>query len=156
MTDFSRPKGLSSSVSYKDPNAAFRWLEDAFGFEPLLILLDEEGKIGHSEMTYGDSFLMVGSEWDIDRVSPASIGGKTTQTVHVQLAEGEDIDAHCRRARSAGADILAEPETQFYGDRTYRARDPEGHVWTFAVTVEHTTPEQWQAATGLRTVTRLE
>jgi uncharacterized glyoxalase superfamily protein PhnB len=156
MTDFSRPKGLNSAVSYKDPKAAFRWLEDAFGFEPLFILLDEEGNFGHSQMTYGDSCVMVGNEWDENHVSPASIGGKNTQTVHVQLAEGEDIDAHCRQARGAGAEILAEPETQFYGDRTYRARDPEGHVWTFAVTVEHTTPEQWHEASGLRTVTRLD
>jgi uncharacterized glyoxalase superfamily protein PhnB len=156
MTDFSQPKGLTSAVSYRDPKAALRWLEAAFGFEPLFILLDEEGNLGHSQMIYGASNLMVGNEWDANHISPASIGGKNTQSVHVQLAEGEDIDAHCQHARSAGAEILAEPETQFYGDRTYRARDPEGHIWTFAVTVEHTTPEQWQEATGLRTVTRLD
>ena len=69
---------------------------------------------------------MVGNEWSADHKSPKSVGGKNTQTVHVQLAEGEDIDAHCKRAREAGAEILQEPETQFYGDRTYRARDPEG------------------------------
>lgn len=156
MTDFSHPKGLTSAVCYRDARAAFRWLEDAFGFEPHFILLDEQGNLGHSQMTYGDSRLMVGNEWDEDHASPAWIGGKNTQTVHVQLAEGEDIDAHCRRASNAGAEILAQPETQFYGDRTYRARDPEGHIWTFAVTVEHTTPEQWESATGLRTVTRLD
>lgn len=156
MTDFRHPKGLSSAVSYKDPKRAFRWLEQAFGFEPSFVLLDEEGNLGHSQMTYGGSILMVGNEWDADRVSPASIGGKNTQTVHVQLAEGEDIDLHCAKARAAGAEIIAEPETQFYGDRTYRARDFEGHVWTFAVTVAHTTPAQWQEATGLKTQVRLD
>jgi hypothetical protein len=45
-------------------------------------------------------------------------------------------------ARTAGADIIAEPETQFYGDRTYRAKDPEGHIWTFGVTVEEKTAER--------------
>jgi uncharacterized glyoxalase superfamily protein PhnB len=49
-----------------------------------------------------------------------------------QLAEGEDIDAHCAHARAASATIVTEPATQFYGDRTYRAQDPEGHIWTFA------------------------
>ena len=24
---------------------------------------------------------------------------------------------------------------QFYGERLYRARDPEGHIWTFTQTV---------------------
>ena len=67
------------------------------------VLLDAEGNLAHSEMGYGDSTVMVGNEWSADHKSPKSIGGKNTQTVHVQLAEREDIDAHCERARKAGA-----------------------------------------------------
>ncbi|MBV5261911.1 VOC family protein [Synechococcus moorigangaii CMS01] len=158
MSDYYRPKGFSSAVSYTDPNAAFRWLEEAFGFEPLMVILDEKDQIAHSEMKYGDSVIMVGSEWSEHHRSPKNLGGKNTQTVHVQLARGEDIDAHCAQARKAGAEIIAEPDTQFYGDRTYRARDPEGHIWTFGVTVEEKSPSEWDAATGgaLRTQTRLD
>jgi uncharacterized glyoxalase superfamily protein PhnB len=47
---------------------------------------------------------MVGNEWRADHKSPKSVGGKNTQSVHVQLAEGEDIDAHCERAHQAGAE----------------------------------------------------
>jgi uncharacterized glyoxalase superfamily protein PhnB len=157
MADLYRPKGLSSAVCYEDPNAAFKWLEDAFGFEPLFIILDENDNIAHSEMTYGNSVVMVGSEWSDDHRSPKNLQGKNTQTVHVQLDRGEDIDAHCEQARKAGAEILAEPDTQFYGDRTYRARDPEGHIWTFAVTVQEMTPAEWDKAAGgaVRTVTSL-
>ena len=156
MSDFYRPKGFSSALCYRDPKAAYRWLEDAFGFEPLFVILDADGELAHSEMTYGESVVMVGSEWSADHKSPASIGGSNTQTVHVQLAEGDDIDAHCETARKAGAAILAEPEAQFYGDRTYRARDLEGHIWTFGVTVRRTTPTDWEATTGLVTRTRLD
>jgi uncharacterized glyoxalase superfamily protein PhnB len=74
-------------------------------------------------------------------------GGKNTQIVHVHL--DENIDAHCSRARDAGAEILMEPADQFYGDRTYRARDPEGHVWTFAQTVRLVSREEAEAASGL-------
>ena len=42
MPEAYRPKGLSSAVSYQDAKAAFRWLEKAFGFEPLFVLLDAE------------------------------------------------------------------------------------------------------------------
>lgn len=86
MKDLYRPKGLSSAVSYQDPRAAYRWLETAFGFEPLLVILDADGNLGHSEMAYGDSVVMVGGEWDADHKSPKSLGGRNTQTVHVQLA----------------------------------------------------------------------
>lgn len=156
MTDAYRPKGLSSAVSYQDPKRAFRWLEEAFGFEPLFVILDAEGNIAHSEMTFGNSVVMVGSEWSEYHRSPKSVGGKNTQSVHVQLAEGEDIDAHCARARAAGAEILQEPETQFYGDRTYRAKDPEGHIWTFGVTIRKMTAEEWDAAGGFTTKKRLD
>lgn len=109
-----------------------------------------------SEMSYGNSVVMVGNEWSADHKSPKSLGGKNTQTVHVQLARGEDIDVHCEHARKAGAEIMQEPSTQFYGDRTYRARDPEGHIWTFGVTIEEMGPEAWDKSSGLTTKTRLE
>ena len=48
----------------------------------------------------------------------------------------DDVDAHCARAREAGARILIEPTTKDYGDdngsnRGYLAEDPEGHGWFF-------------------------
>jgi uncharacterized glyoxalase superfamily protein PhnB len=156
VTDLYRPKGLSSAVCYRDAKTAYRWLEAAFGFEPLFVILDADGNLGHSEMTFGNSVVMVGNEWNADHKSPKSVGGKNTQTVHVQLAEGEDIDAHCEHARQAGAQILQDPATQFYGDRTYRARDPEGHIWTFGVTEKRMTPQEWDKASGLTTKKRLD
>ena len=156
MTDPHRPKGLSSALSYQDPKAAYRWLEEAFGFEPFFVILDADGNLAHSEMTYGDAVVMIGNEWSDDHKSPKSVGGKNTQSVHVQLADGDDIDAHCVRAGEAGAIILQQPETQFYGDRSYRAKDPEGHIWTFGVTMQRMTPAQWDQASGLTTRTRLD
>ena len=96
---------------------------------------------------------MVGGEWAENIKAPASVAGANTQTVHVQLTE--DIDAHCERARAAGARIAQEPETQFYGDRTYRAVDPEGHMWTFAQTVKVMTQDEWAAASGLKVTNSL-
>jgi uncharacterized glyoxalase superfamily protein PhnB len=153
MADYYRQKGLSSALSYKDPKAALNWLEEAFGFEPFMVIVDSEGNVAHSEMRFGDSIVMVGTEWTEKHRSPKSIDGINTQTVHVQL--DEDLDGHCERARKAGAIILAEPETQFYGDRTYRAVDPEGHIWTFGQTVQRMDSSEWDKAMGLITKTRL-
>ncbi|MCS6986597.1 MAG: VOC family protein [Sphingomonadaceae bacterium] len=155
MSDFGRPKGASSALSYRDPKAACRFLEAAFGFELVFAVLDDADNLLHSELRFGASIVMVGGEWDDHHRSPASLGGVNTQSVHLQLAQGEDIDAHCARARAAGAEILAAPEDQFYGDRVYRARDPEGHVWTVGVTVRDMTAADWDAAGAVRTVTCL-
>jgi uncharacterized glyoxalase superfamily protein PhnB len=48
----------------------------------------------------------------------------------------DDVDAHYRRARAAGATIASEPEDQPHGSRIYRALDPEGHRWIFAAPIK--------------------
>jgi uncharacterized glyoxalase superfamily protein PhnB len=53
-----------------------------------------------------------------------------------------DVDAHHARAQAAGATIVASPEDQFYGARSYRAVDPEGHRWIFATQVRDVPPEE--------------
>ena len=113
-----------------------------------MLIEDADGAVAHCEMSFGDGMVMVGSEWSAAHKSPASIGGHNTQSVHIQVAT--DIDAHCERARAAGARITQAPETQFYGDRTYRCVDLEGHIWTVAQTVLHVSREEAEAATGLK------
>ncbi len=140
---------ISSSLFYQNPKAAIEFLRDAFGFELTFLLEDENGNLAHSQMSWGDGMIMVGTEWSDNHKSPKSIGGKCTQTCHIQMNDG--IDAHCETARKAGAEIIQEPETQFYGDRTYRARDPEGHIWTFSQTVKEMTSDEWDKASGLKT-----
>ena len=148
MTEFKR-NSLTSALCYRDPKKALDWLQKAFGFELAMVITDDKGEIGLSEMRFGECLVMIGNEWTGDHKSPASIGGKNTQTVHVHLTD--NIDKHCERARKAGAEILQEPQDQFYGDRTYRARDFEGHIWTFGQTVRVVTPEEWDRASGLKT-----
>lgn len=59
--------------------------------------------------------------------SPRQLEG-INQCLYVTV---EDTDAHCERARAAGAEILMEPREMEYGPRNYVARDVEGHLWSF-------------------------
>lgn len=148
MEDPFRRPSLGSALFYEDPLAALDWLEKAFGFERTMVITDAEGKLAHSEMRFGDGYIMVGSPWTDYVASPAATDGRNTQLIHVHLPEG--IDVHCARARAAGAVIVREPADQFYGDRVYSARDPEGHVWTFAETVRRVSREEAEKASGLK------
>jgi uncharacterized glyoxalase superfamily protein PhnB len=145
MTASSRPSFIPS-LAYRDNRAALAWLESAFGFEPSEVLTDAQGNIVHAEMSHGDGVVMIGGEWADWTRSPASLGGKNTQRVHVRLDHG--IDVHCARARQAGARIVMEPADQFYGDRTYVAADLEGHYWTFSQPVRSVSREEMERATG--------
>jgi uncharacterized glyoxalase superfamily protein PhnB len=148
MDDPFRRPTFGSAVFYKDPFAALDWLEQAFGFERTMVITDQEGKLGHSEMRFGDGYIMVGTEWADYTASPAALGGKNSQSIHVHLPD--DIDAHYARAKAAGAEIVRDIADQFYGDRVYSARDPEGHVWSFGQTVRHVSREEAEQASGLK------
>jgi len=147
------------AVFYKDPIAAIRFLEKAFGFEIDSLILDGDGKLAHSQLSFGGDAVQIGGEWEGSLVGPArmrspqSVEGGNTQFVRVTLAAG--IAAHCERARAAGARITAEPEDQFYGDRVYRALDPEGHVWNFNMEVAAFDSDAMHEKMGLKLVTEL-
>jgi uncharacterized glyoxalase superfamily protein PhnB len=130
----------SSSIFYDDAAKAIDWLCRAFGFEVRLKVEGDGGRIEHSELTFGDGLIMVGNTGTVREgrapypcKSPRALGGANTQMLCVYL---DDVEAHCERARKAGAQILDEPTTSDYGedywtDRSYRAEDLEGHQWFF-------------------------
>jgi hypothetical protein len=45
-----------------------------------------------------------------------------------------------------------EPADQFYGDRTSRCRDPEGHIWTVGAPIRAVSVEEAEAESGLKVV----
>jgi uncharacterized glyoxalase superfamily protein PhnB len=132
------PKGwprISSALFYDDAAAAIDWLGRAFDFQVRLKIDGEDGTVTHSELEFGEALIMVGSvSKEKHHASPRSFDGANTQNLCVQI---DDVDAHCARARAAGAKILMEPTVSDYGedywaDRCYLAEDPEGHRWWFA------------------------
>jgi uncharacterized glyoxalase superfamily protein PhnB len=132
---------LTPQIFYRDPKAALAWLEQAFGFETTMVVTDEAGNLGHAEMAWRGAPMSIAAELESPEIigparmrSPASLDGRGTQFVRVEI-DG-DMAAHCAGAKAAGATITQEPADQFYGQRTYRALDPEGHVWTFSQDVE--------------------
>ena len=122
---------ISPALFYDDAAAAIEWLEKAFGFVTRLRVEDGDGGIVHSELELGGGLVMVASPRPAQS-SPRSLGGANTQSLFVYV---DDVEAHFRRARAAGAQIVSEPTKRDYDDwedRTYETLDPEGHRWWFA------------------------
>ena len=114
---------ISPILRYRDAAAALDWLERAFGFERVEDYRDDDGKIVHAELRYGNGMVMVS---DAREDQYGSRVGQGWAYVVV-----EDADAHHARARDAGPEIAYEPQDQDYGSRDYSARDPEGNLWSF-------------------------
>jgi uncharacterized glyoxalase superfamily protein PhnB len=114
---------------YRDLQSAHDFLVRAFGFEPGGVERDGDGNAVHAEVRIGGTTVWlhrVTAEHQLGSPTPTDTAG-TGLVVHVS-----DVDEHFARARAAGAAIQYEPADQFYGQREYEARDPEGHRWWFA------------------------
>ena len=127
---------ITPYLYYEDVAGALAWLTKAFGFRERMRMPGPEGKIMHAEMELADGVVMMGNPGPEYR-NPKKLGA-ATQNIYVYV---DDVDQHYKRARDAGAKILAEPKDQFYGDRSYGAEDPEGHHWYFATHVRDVAPE---------------
>jgi PhnB protein len=99
----------------------------AFGFKERMRYPMPDGRIGHAELEYAGSTLMLASPFEGFGTSPLKL-----DNVHGSVyCVVEDIDAHYARARAAGVTVVGEVVHQ-HGVRSYRAIDPEGHRWIFA------------------------
>lgn len=111
------------TLRYDDAKAAIDFLETAFGFGRKAVMENEDGTIGHAELTYGRGMVMVGSTGQ---------GDAQFDTGHASLyVVVSDPDALHERAKAAGAPITRELEDMSYGSREFSAGDPEGNVWSF-------------------------
>jgi uncharacterized glyoxalase superfamily protein PhnB len=106
------------SLTYRDIDAALTWLEEAFGFDGQY--LDDVAAV----VRFGGRTTLIQPDRP-DELHGSHIGHGWVYVVV------DDIDAHYRRANSAGATLLGEPHGYGDGHRGYSARDLEGNLWSF-------------------------
>jgi uncharacterized glyoxalase superfamily protein PhnB len=119
-------------LRYRDAPAMIDWLCRTFSFEKHLVVPDEQGRIVHAQLCYGDEMIMLGSvmesEFGRHMTQPDETGGRATISIYVVVP---DADLHYARVRAAGAEILIDIRDEDYGGRGFTCRDPEGHIWSF-------------------------
>lgn len=122
------------ALHYRDPRAAIDLLCDGLGFRRHAVHEDDQGRIAHAELTFGDAMVMLGtydpsaSAYQRAVTTPEDAGGPT-MSVYLVVDDDATVDALAERVRAAGAAIVLEPEDQSYGGRNMTCRDHEGHLW---------------------------
>ena len=128
-----------------DANAAIDFYISVLGAEERMRMPGPDDRVGHAELSIGDSMIMLADEFpDMGARSPKSIGGSPV-TIHVYV---EDVDATVALAVKAGATVTRPVEDKFYGDRGGEFLDPYGHRWSLASHVEDLSPEEMQQRMG--------
>jgi PhnB protein len=138
------PDGYPQVTPYlavDDANAAIDFYTTVFGARERMRMDAPGGKVGHAELQFGDSLVMLADEFpEMGNRSPRSVGG-TPVTISVYV---DDVDAAFDRALRAGAKELRPLENQFYGDRTAQIEDPFGHRWSISTHIEDVPPDEMQ------------
>jgi uncharacterized glyoxalase superfamily protein PhnB len=118
-------------LRYRNAMAMIEWLCRAFGFEKQAVYADPDGVVMHSQLTFGNGMIMVGSIKNETSVSsllkqPDEIGGAETQAPYLVVS---DVDAIYASAKIAGAKMVIDLEQKEHGGKAFSCSDPEGHVW---------------------------
>lgn len=120
---------LGCYLAVNDARSALDFYEVAFGArrrgEPIVM---DDGRIGHAELTIGDSVLMLADEFaEIGLLSPRTRGGPS-QSLYLRVSEPEAVDTTVRDAVEAGARLERAAADYDYG-RNAVVVDPSGHRW---------------------------
>ena len=125
-------------LSVSNPGQTFEFFEK-LGFHKLYSMEDDQGRLMHGHVARGDSHFML---WPNMENRP--LGG--SGVVFYINVGGEDLDAFCGQVKDKGVKIVDGPEDQFWGDRTFDVRHPDGYLFTFAKTVKQLSPDDMKAA----------
>lgn len=117
-------------LSYRDGHAAIAFLTEAFGLGLVQMAKAEDGSVLHAELAHGNGVIMMGTA-ELPKGSPG---------IYLVVP---DVAAHYENATQAGAEIVYPPEKTEWGTERYRAKDVEGHEWTFGTYQPQTEPPDW-------------
>jgi len=122
---------LTPFVVADNASGFIKFLKKAFHAQMNYLMETDDGLIRHAELKIGDSVIMVSSATDIHKPTPCMLN------VYV-----EDCDQVYEQAMKAGAESMAEPANQFYGDRSAGVKDRWGNQWWIATHVEDVSNEE--------------
>ena len=117
---------LTPYLCVSDSRAAIDWYGKVFQAsvkgKPYVM---DDGRIGHVEMTIGDSLLMMADPFPEVDVAPPNPSSGSAVTLHLEVS---DCDGLVTAAVQNGAQLDRGPESTSHG-RSATFRDPFGHRW---------------------------
>jgi uncharacterized glyoxalase superfamily protein PhnB len=107
---------------------------DTLGFTHMMGVVGKDGAMDFCSVLLGEAQVM------FTRGRPAAAVGET-QPVEIYL-EVEDVDALHGRLQKKGVPIVEPLTMQWWGDRTFKVKDPNGYVIWFYTNVAEPKPPQ--------------
>jgi PhnB protein len=132
---------LFAYLQVRDAAAAVDFYVKAFGVREKFRLTEPSGRIGHVELDFNGSTLMIADEYPEYGLLGPQGSAKPPVSLHLHV---DNADAVIEQALAAGATLDMKPTDHFYGERSGTIRDPFGHRWNIGHSIESLSPEEMQ------------
>jgi len=120
---------------------AIDFYSKAFGAREKFRLTEPSGRIGHAELDFDGTTVMLSDEYPEYGIKAPQASAGASVTIHIHVDNADEV---VRRAIEAGATIEMEPLDHFYGERSGCVRDPFGHRWNIGHSIEDVSPDEMQ------------
>jgi PhnB protein len=136
-----RVKRISPVLTVHDIDATIAFYRDVLGFPEASAVRGPDGKPVHGMARSGAVALGFAPAGDCPHCVPPWGNG-----VELYIEVEGDIDQYRDTVVRAGASVVTDLQTQFWGDRTFTIADPNGYHLTFYQTVRTVSMEEIQQA----------
>lgn len=130
---------LTPYLIAKDAAKAIAFYVKAFGGKERMRMPGPNGTIGHAEVQFGNSVLMLADEFPAMGALAPAPGSPSPVFLTMYV---KDVDAVFAKALKLGATVKQPLENKFYGDRSGALVDPFGHCWCLMTHVEDLSPAE--------------
>jgi len=130
------PKGYHSLTPYifaENAQKLADFLKEAFGAVQRTRIVLPNGRLMHTELKIGDSFLMMGEP--TDKLGPMQC------SIYLYV---EDCDKVYQRAIKSGGASIMKPMDMDTGERYGGIKDPAGNIWWVATHVKDVSSDEAQ------------
>ena len=131
---------ITPSIVCKNAAKAIDFYKEVFHAKEIHRMAGPGGSIGHAELEFGDSRLMLSDEFPGMAAAP----GPNAPPPSYLFVYTDNVDALFDRAVKAGAKVEMPLQNQFWGDRYGKIQDPFGHRWGLAQHIEEVSPAEME------------
>ena len=132
---------LFAYLCVRNTAEAIEFYRRAFGATEKFRLTEPSGRIGHAELDFGGTTLMLCDEFPEYGIRAPQAGTGTSVTIHIHV---DNADVVIQQAVDAGATLEVPPSDAFYGERSGSVRDPFGHRWNIGHHIEDVSTDEMQ------------
>ena len=140
-----RNNTIAPSIRVKNMQKSLDFYTKTLGFQTTDKLTRQDGKIAHASVGFDSPLLMLSPVEYVRTPQTKEDLAKNKLGVGVEFYIGMNgsrkLDEFFTEVKAKGITVINEPKTEFWGDRLFTVKDPDGYALTFSEYVSDVTPE---------------